>query len=75
MRLMPSSFALARCSAALSLPTAAQTIFPINGQKQTKAFGKVGDLIAREDGKDVSSLLRGASISSQVNTRQWPRMA
>ncbi len=94
MRLMPSSLALALCSAALSLPTAAQTIFPINraemlagshfdfkvefpgvvdpaqvkvtinGQDQAKIFGKPAELIAREDGKDVSSLLlRGASIS------------
>lgn len=30
MRLMPFSLALALCSAALSLPTAAQTIFPLN---------------------------------------------
>ena len=94
MRLTPSSLAVAFCSAALSLTTAAQTIFPINraeilagshfdfkvefpgvvdpahvkatinGQELAMVFGKPAELIAREDGKDVSSLLlRDTSIS------------
>ena len=86
--------AVALCVAALSLPTAAQTIFPlnraeilagshfdfkvefaglvdpaqvkvtINGQEYPKVLGQAAELIAREDGKDFSSLLlRDAAIN------------
>ena len=82
------------CTAALSLPVTAQTIFPINraeilagshfdfkvefagvvdpalvkvtinGQGHAGILGKPAELIAREDGKDVSSLLlRDVAIS------------
>ncbi|WP_263772367.1 alkaline phosphatase [Propionivibrio soli] len=40
----------------------------INGQDHAKVFGKPAELVAREDGKDVSSLLlRDASISKPGN--------
>ena len=43
---------------------AAQVKVTINGQDYSKALGKSAELIAREDGKEVSSLLlRDASIS------------
>jgi alkaline phosphatase len=42
----------------------AQVKITVNGQDYTKALGKAAQLIAREDGKEVSSLmLRDASIS------------
>ncbi len=47
-----------------SVVEAAQVKVTINGQDYSKALGKSAELIAREDGKDVSSLLlRDASIS------------
>lgn len=40
----------------------------VNGQDHAKVFGKSAELVAREDGKDVSSLLlRDASISKPGN--------
>lgn len=93
MRHVSSPLAVALCAAALSLPAAAQTIFPlnraeilagsrfdfkvefdgvvdpaqvkvtINSQDHAKLLGKPAQLIEREDGKPVSSLLlRDVSI-------------
>lgn len=93
MRFSPSLLAVALSAAALSLPAAAQTIFPlnraeilagshfdfkvefdgvvdpaqvkvtINGQDHAQLLGKPAQLVAREDGKPVSSLLlRDVSI-------------
>ena len=94
MRLSPASLTLLLCTAVLSLPVTAQTIFPINraeilagshfdfkvefasvvdpaqvkvtinGHEHARVLGQPAELIAREDGKDVSSLLlRDVAIS------------
>lgn len=94
MRFSCTPIAVAVCAAAMALPAAAQTIFPlghaeilagshfdlkvefpgvidaataqltINGKDAASVLGHKPELIEREDGKDVSSLiLRGATLS------------